>query len=453
MTYMERIAAHENYRGLPINRKVDGTLSWVTTSNSEMGRNRKAWAEAKARQLGYPVQPGVYAAVMREIHPDKIHVCQICGSRMSIYYLYPSTNFLKALQREFNMEFSECDHIGDIWDTLIADGHSEGAVIHFFREKFGLDHSVSNTKDGIIRACESMCRNNGKRLLSPGAMSDFPDRFDGFHTYNRCCRAEQDTGRSKENLKSYTKDRRAFEYWSDGNIHAANMFMGSSFFEGTSADHIGPISLGFVHDPRYLRPMSGGDNSTKRDRLLEEDIVEILIVEQRTGVYPMSWYSSLIWEHIKANFKTHPERVSIEYRELLKQNMADFMFVLYTVIESCGKAGQEFLLETLIKPKYELFLHSYEFNKLGEIIKQTPRHFTERSANEIERFTRIAFESVYDYNDKTNRHVSPDLTAGEQKILSNLCQSIRSGQDFGSNIKALQLLMNEIQRRLLSRYA
>lgn len=98
-------------------------------------------------------------------------------------------------------------------------------------------------------------------------MSYFPDRYDGFHTYNRCCRATQDKGRSKENLKSYTKDRRAYEYWSDGNIHAANQFMGSAFFDGTSADHIGPISLGFVHDPRYLQPMPGGDNSSKRDRL------------------------------------------------------------------------------------------------------------------------------------------------------------------------------------------
>ena len=43
-----------------------------------------------------------------------------------------------------------------------------------------------------------------------------------------------------------------------------NQFMGSRYFQGTSADHVGPISLGFVHDPRYLRPMTGSDNSAKR---------------------------------------------------------------------------------------------------------------------------------------------------------------------------------------------
>lgn len=449
--YMKMIAGHKNYRGLPINRKDDGSLSWVTTGNSEMGIRRKAWANDKALELGYPVKPGVYAIVMRKIHPDKIHVCQICGSRMSIYYHYPSTNLVKALFSRFNMEFSDCDHISDIWDTLVSEGNPEPSVIRFFQEKFELNRNVAHTKDAVIGACERLCREEGKRLLSPGAMSDFPDRFDGFHTYNRCCRASEDTGRSKANLKSYTRDRRAFEYWSDGNIHAANMFMGSTFFAGTSADHIGAISLGFVHDPRYLRPMFGGDNSTKRDRLLPEDIDEILRVEMRTGVYPMSWYSARIWEHIKDNYRIHPSLVPTTYRDLLKQNMANFMFVLYTILESCGKNGENILLETIIRPKYEYFVHTYEFNSKGEITRQTARHFTERSSNEIERFTRIAFQSVYDYNDKDNRHVLPDLTGREQRILSTFCRQILAGNySCDSAKKYLQEFMADIQDRLIS---
>ena len=75
--------------------------------------------------------------------------------------------------------------------------------------------------------------------------------------------------------------------------------MGSTFFEGTSADHIGPISLGFVHDPRYLQPMPGGDNSAKRDRLQYVDIAHAIEVEKRTGVGAMSWFSQLLWDYIK----------------------------------------------------------------------------------------------------------------------------------------------------------
>ena len=56
-------------------------------------------------------------------------------------------------------------------------------------------------------------------------MSNAPDRLDGFH-YNRCCRKKTDKGRSDANLASYSKDRRAFENWSDGNWITANMLMG-----------------------------------------------------------------------------------------------------------------------------------------------------------------------------------------------------------------------------------
>lgn len=414
--YMEEIARHPNYSGLPIERKRDGSLAWFAFANGAIGQARKQWAENKAHELGFPVQPGVYAQVMREIHPTKQHVCQICGSFMSIYYFYPSAYLIRALEQEFGLEFSDCDHIGDIWEQIIDSGVKEETLRIFFKSKFELPNGKD--KDNILAMCERKCREDGKALLSPGAMSNFPDRFDGFHTYNRCCRATQDTGRSRENLKSYTKDRRAYEYWSDGNLHAANMFMGSPFFAGVSADHIGPISLGFIHDPRYLRPMASSDNSTKRDRLLVDDIEAILAVEAATGVYPMSWYSAEIWEFIKMHYKNHSYIVATLYRDMLKQNMANFMSILKTIYDKT--AGHTFLYKEFIEPKYECFLHTYEFDEFGNIVKQTPRRFTERSNNEIARFARIAFESVCDYSEKDNRHLSPDLTTAEKLELNRL---------------------------------
>ena len=43
---------------------------------------------------------------------------------------------------------------------------------------------------------EKVVRAELRGRLSPGAMSNPPDRLDGFHTYNLCCRSKQDTGRS-----------------------------------------------------------------------------------------------------------------------------------------------------------------------------------------------------------------------------------------------------------------
>lgn len=280
-------------------------------------------------------------------------------------------------------------------------------------------------------------------------MSNFPDRYDGFHTYNRCCRATQDKGRSKENLKSYTKDRRAYEYWSDGNIHAANQFMGSSFFDGTSADHIGPISLGFVHDPRYLQPMPGGDNSSKRDRLQVIDIESIIETQNRTGIYPMSWQSKLIWKYIRANYKTNQDKVPTVYRDALKQNMANFMYILLNILDLCPEHGEEFLTKAYLEPNYEYFKFSYQFNEKGEIISKEPRHYTDRNQNETDRYKRIAINSVYDYSEKDNRHNNNDLTLTEKNCLKSICRSIEDGINISDGKKLVKELIEAIENRLI----
>lgn len=449
--YMEMIAAHKNYAGLPIERKADGSLKWIATAKSEIGKGRKEWALKKAKELGIPNRPGVYADVMLAVHPTKWKVCQTCGSVMSIYYHYPNENFLKKLNKHFNTGFTTCDHISDIWSDLIGLGHSESSIKEFLIKQVNLNPELlESTKDEVIQALEIACRKGNKKCLGPGAMSNFPDRFDGFHTYNRCCRSSQDKGRSKENLKSYTKDRRAYEYWSDGNIHAANQFMGSSFFEGISADHIGPISLGFVHDPRYLQPMVIGDNSSKRDRLLYVDIEKIIETESRTGVYPMSWQSRTIWEHIRANYKKHPDKIETLYRDALKQNMVNYMFILLTILQRCPNNGKKFLVEAFLKPHFKCFEYSYEFNKNGDIVNKTSRHYTDRNKFEIERYVRIAIDSVYEYNDKENRNIKNDLKTVENQELYSICNRIEEAEECSEIKKQLVSLVEQIERRIIS---
>lgn len=444
--YMEMIIHHPNYKGLRIDKKADGSYKWIATAKSEVGQERIQWCLNKAQELGLPNQPGVYADVMLTIHPTKWKVCQTCGRKMSLYYHYPNANFLDALNKLFDSKFTECDHISDIWDVLIAKGICQIKLAAFLINKGGLNLDPNTaSKDEIIDSLELACRKLGKKCLGPGAMSNFPDRFDGFHTYNRCCRASQDKGRSRDNLKSYTKDRRAYEYWSDGNIHAANQFMGSAYFNGISADHIGPISLGFIHDSRYLQPMTNSDNSSKRDRLQLEDIQKIIATEKRTGIYPMSWYSSKLWDHIKENYISNVDKISTTYRNALKQNMADFMYILWFILEKCPINGAPFLIEAFLKPKYHCFNFSYKFNKLGEIISKNSRHFTGRNENETERYTRIAIESVYAYNSKENRHMIPSLNAREHSILNHICYAIEKSPDNLRNKLMLESLIAEIQ--------
>ena len=75
----------------------------------------------------------------------------------------------------------------------------------------------------------------------------------------------------------------------------------------------------------------------------------------------MSWYSAKIWELIKANYQKHTNAVATLFRNMLKQNMANFMFILKTVIDKTGDAGEMFLYNEFIAPKAEDFEHTYRF--------------------------------------------------------------------------------------------
>lgn len=428
--YTDFIIHHSIYKGLPIKQKKDGSYQFVTTKGSKIGQGRLTWIEEKARELGYPIQDGVYAKVMREIHPTKYTTCQICGRSLSIYYYYPNKTAIAGIEKVFGKKYSIIDHISNIWDDLCDEGHSDIELGKYFFSKCKINDNAENfSKDEIIEKLEYACRVNGKALLGPGAMSDAPDRFDGFHSYNRCCRKKEDRGRWDSNMDTYNQDRRAYERWSDGNIHAANKFMRHKVFKGTSADHIGPISLGFVHDPRYLQPMQGNHNSSKRDRLSSEDLDKIIEVEKRTGVCPVSWYVKKVWEHIKANYKVHPEKIKTDYRDAMKQNMTNFMHLLYEIIANTGETGKDLLAEFFLAPNYQCFEYNYEFNNLGEIVTQTLRHRTERSKGDMQRYKRVAIDAVIQYVEKENRNLKTIISTQNMLLVKDIINQINNNSN------------------------
>lgn len=448
MKYMEDIIAHPHYKGLPIIRKKDGSPQWLATAQSEIGLGRIKWANDKSIDLGIPVGPGSFAKVMYTIHPTKMKACQICGTLMSISYIYPNANLAKSIKKKFDVEIGIYDSIYSVWDNLIKIGFKHSDIVEFMNSKFNSNFSSSLTKEDILDQCEILCRLGDKSHLGPGAMSNFPDRFDGFHSYNRCHRSLEDKGRSKENLKSYTRDRRAYEYWSDGNIQAANQFMGSAYFQGSSADHIGPISLGFIHDPHYLRRMSSSDNSSKRDRLTRNVIEEVLAIQKETAIYPMSWYSSEIWDFIVENYEYNDDKISGDYRNLLKQNMSNYMYILQEILGTGGQ-GLKFLIDYLIEPKRSDFKYDYTFDEMGNILSKNNRNITKRASGEFVRFARVAVDSVRTYNDKDNRNIKTNLTIEEMNTIEKIVLLIQDN----NNEKAyysLKQLITEIQSRLIA---
>lgn len=130
--------------------------------------------------------------------------------------------------------------------------------------------------------------------------------------------------------------------------------------------------------------------------------------------------------------------------------MSNFMYILWYILEHCNQEGEQFLEEALLKPNYDYFQYSYTFNELGEITDKSPRHFTDRNQYETERYKCIAFESVYDYNDKENRNIKANLIDNEQRMLNKLCQEISSGVPVEQCKKLLIELMEVIQKRIIS---
>ncbi|TFG26697.1 hypothetical protein EU528_13970, partial [Candidatus Thorarchaeota archaeon] len=251
-------------------------------------------------------------------------------------------------------------------------------------------------------------------MFSPGAMSNCPDRFDGYHTYNKCCRAREDTGRHRSNLQRYGEDRRAYEYWSDGDWKAAAWLMREINKAGkrgicsicgkrgkVTADHLGPISLGFsVGDPPFLRPACRSCNSGRNNRMILADIKELRKKEQ-DGIDVVSWHTKNIWNLLKDKPKSDEEAKIVS--RLLRTNLHYVLTLLGRIAEG---GHRQFLVENYLHPEYAYY--SIEF--LGfdpttgnyDQIKKKRSTMRQYSRN-AERYVRISLESLGQYLDKDNR--------------------------------------------------
>lgn len=450
--YQEYIARNENYKGIPFKRKPDGSVVWLAPKQTEIGRGRIEWARERAIELGINTnEDGWMAKVMYEVHPTKIKPCQTCGRLLSLNYVYASKAFIKAIYKEFDFidddyEITETTDINQIIKILLDSEYELDYIKEFLIDKFKLTSlNQSSDIEEIVEECIKKCKYGTGSYLGPGAMSNFPDRLCGFHSYNRCCRSKEDKGRHKENMDSYNKDRRAYEYWSDGNISLANKYMKSKYFKGATADHIGPISLGFKHESVFMQRATSSENSSKRDRISETDIRKLIKLERKYDINSMSWYGEIIWEFIKENYKN----LDVEdIRNALKQNVHNYMEILYAIKLN---TGVEFLYNILIKPKEKYFEYNYKFDENGYPTNIDEKVKTDLYDKEINRLYRVSLESIEEYHNKENRNLKFDLSDEQVKMLKDTIIIIKTG-DYQKSFNSLRVLVQSIQNSLIECY-
>jgi Alw26I/Eco31I/Esp3I family type II restriction endonuclease len=400
--YQEFIVEHKNYASLPNKRNQAGEITWVRPSDKERAR----WWDDLKSELGQ-VQRSDVARLIHPVELGGMKPCQICGRKMSIKSIYPDKRAVAKLSSAFP-ELNIVHFVQDIYQVaelverkFSIEGLNEIAKI------FGIEGEFSN---GTDLSKEIASKN---KCLSPGVMSNAPDRLEGFHTYNACCRAEQDTGRHSSNLARYATDRRAYENWADGDWRGADRLMGLYRKQKAkhpcpvcgqsaklTADHIGPISLGFMHRMEF-QPMCIDCNSSKNNRLTHQDVVKLRDTES-SGIPIVSWHSTAIWNSL------HPLVIddvsAVRLSSLMRRNLHHVLTLLSMIQES----GQGSFLLQFLHPEYALFDWDFSaFDPVTGIYKG--RRFEVDTANtrkQAQRYIRVSFESLDTYADKDNRKAS-----------------------------------------------
>ncbi len=304
--YMEFIANHEVYAGMPDAFTESGKIQWEAPSNRTSGKykdthhKRREWWRRKAVSIGVSLNSAKWISrTARLIHPTLKKPCKRCGKVMELRYVYPSNSLLQRLRKlgyaDENFPIEPFERITDLVTRLVeVFGDSVFCDLpQLLNTSFISLPDLQPNLEIWLNWIEKEYVPQQPSILSPGAMSNAPDRFDGFHSFNQCCRGKADKGRSKSNLKSYTTDRRVFEYWTEGDWIAADRLMGkirANFgnefcFNGhpgpCSADHIGPLSLGFTHRPEF-QLLCKSCNSAKNNRMTLREVVH-LRETQETG--------------------------------------------------------------------------------------------------------------------------------------------------------------------------
>lgn len=398
LKYTEFIATHPNYKGLFYERGEDKKVKWVVAGKSEKGQKRRKWWDIQCKKHGIKIEAGAYAKIALKIHPTKKHTCQICGKELSVEYVYPNSRTLIAINKYFDVSFEPFTlDIFEIIDELGIDVDA----IEKFRKIFKIANEQKLNKSTLKKYIkEHFVNTSAKGLLSPGAMSNSPDRFDGFHSDGACCRHESDKGRHKSNLQRYGQDRRVYENWADGDWKMADRLMSEFRKNGVSADHIGPISLGFCHRPKF-HPLTKAANSAKNNRMSFSDVKVLIEDEKKEQV--VSWHSKFIWDKLKS--KVQSDKDAIKLSDLMRKNL-HYVLTLFSMID---EAGYGLFLETFLNPQYSFFDYSFEeFNpKTGTYKKVIAKSLTGKNQqNNIDRYKRVAFEKLQEYKKVENRKVN-----------------------------------------------
>ena len=452
--YMAFIANHSNFEGIPHAKDDEGKIMWNGPSERKSGGRfsnlndlRRNWWRKKAAEIGInPVNTENWLSeTAKEINPTGESVCQICGNTRNLRYVYLNGHsipkFNNILPDGEQIQKSDLLTIFDAVDLLVDAAGDSGfdVLIDCFDEL----EEIPRTRDGFKQKLDELV-DNYPHWTSPGKHADPPDRLDGFHSYGIICRPHEDTGRHRDNLAQYNQDRRAFEQWVDGNWSAASKLMNKVGYGecqypscgrvcDLTADHIGPLSIGFKHTT-LLTGLCNPHNSGMNRRLNMWKVEKLRDAESHSGTIA-SRHIERLWHECKVNIDTDAE--AKELSNQLRYNQHHYLIGL----EEIRKGGHEDVLMCFLEPKYSRY--SYEFEGLDpvtlnfdQMVKSNRNSTYAKSIGR--RMVRIAFNSLEEYAKKGNRNMRdvdvPAVQSARNSFLSKL-KTHPDNDDFRTQIR------------------
>ncbi len=370
VAYMRSIVEHPRYADMPGAVSPDGRINWQVSS----GRSttfykhyvaRCEWWRDMADDLGLPGKGSDqdrFTIAARTIHPTGYRACRICGQDKSVGYFYLNARFAKNLNKFVGADLFERGlAIDEALDALLAGGFAEQGE-ELFRSRFPERANAFDEFGFSVTAFQHTIAIRS-HWLSPGYMGNPPDRLDGFHDYCLHCRAEHDPGRSPANLRTYAHDRRAFEWWAEGDWGLADALFNSAGpgvcsscrrpVERVSPDHVGPLACGFKQLP-YFVPLCPPCNSSKNRRMSARDVERLLNLEAQTGVSVAGWQIRGLWDAHKDDISTDSQATALSAETRALQDT--YLRVLHGLL----LAGQARFLRSLLHPEYALYDHVFE---------------------------------------------------------------------------------------------
>ena len=445
--YALEIIENPIYSGMPDLYGNKGKIQWEAPSNRSGGKFknthhlRRDWWRAKAALIG--INPSLEKAwiskVAKAIHPLGKKPCKSCGTWMWLGYCYIAKGLLVRIDKlgyvPANIEINSITDIRDLIPLLAAATNNRilDDLPNLLATKSGKIPSLGKDLTAWMKFINEIYIPSEPSLLSPGAMSNAPDRLDGFHSFNRCCRSSADTGRSKTNLASYVTDRRVFEYWVDGDWIAADRLMGQvrsnknlhkencfNFAQPGShplpcqADHIGPISIGFTHRPQF-QFLCRTCNSSKNNRMYATDIT-ILLNAELNGETVISWYAVSLWDKLK--HLAIDDESALRLSKILRDNRHAYMAILNGIYTGGHFSYLASLLNLSAADRDCKFInlrahsHTTLFDSMEEKLRDT-KYVTQQKARRIS----VGFSSLRDYLKKDNRNsYVTDQTTVDQTV-------------------------------------